>query len=154
MDESLRREMSRARRTGSPLSVIILDLDRFKHINDEYGHDVGDDVLAAVAKKLGQAIREEDYVYRYGGEEFVILLPTASLDAARERAQEVCRKVRALQIDTEKGALQVTISAGVATFPEHGDTQEALIVQADKALYLAKQSGRDRIELASVASAS
>lgn len=93
-------------------------------------------------------------MYRYGGEEFVIVLPGANLDIARERAQEACRKVRALRIDTEKGTLQITISAGVATFPEHGNTQEELIVQADKALYLAKQSGRDRIELADVASAS
>lgn len=154
MDESLHREMLRARRAGSPLSLIILDLDHFKRINDEYGHDVGDDVLVAVAQKLTQVVREEDYVYRYGGEEFVIILPSANLDIARERAQEACRKIRALRIDTEKGALHVTLSAGVATFPEHGNSQEALIVQADRALYLAKQSGRDRIEMAEVASAS
>ena len=154
MNESLHRELLRARRADSPLSLIILDLDRFKSINDEYGHDVGDDVLVTVAQNLSRAVREEDYMYRYGGEEFVIALPGANLDIARERAQEACRKVRALRIDTEKGTLQITISAGVATFPEHGNTQEELIVQADKALYLAKQSGRDRIELAGVASAS
>lgn len=154
MNESLHRELLRARRADSPLSLIILDLDRFKSINDEYGHDVGDDVLVTVAQNLSRAVREEDYMYRYGGEEFVIALPGANLDIARERALEACRKVRALRIDTEKGTLQITISAGVATFPEHGNTQEELIVQADKALYLAKQSGRDRIELAGVASAS
>jgi diguanylate cyclase (GGDEF)-like protein/PAS domain S-box-containing protein len=154
MNESLHRELLRARRADSPLSLIILDLDRFKSINDEYGHDVGDDVLVTVAQSLSRAVREEDYMYRYGGEEFVIVLPGANLHIARERAQEACRKVRALRIDTEKGTLQITISAGVATFPEHGNTQEELIVQADKALYLAKQSGRDRIQLADVASAS
>ena len=148
MDESLHREMLRARRTDSPLSLVMLDLDRFKYINDEYGHDVGDDVLVAVAKKLSRAVREEDYVFRYGGEEFVIVLPGADLNTARERAQEACRQIRALRLDTENGTLHITISAGVATYPEHGDTQEKLIVQADKALYLAKQSGRDRIELA------
>ncbi len=153
MNESLHREMLRARRANSPLSLVILDIDHFKRVNDEYGHDVGDDVLATVAQNLSQAVREEDYVYRYGGEEFVIVLPSANLDTARERAQEACRKVRALRIDTDKGPLHLTISAGVATFPEHGDTQEDLIVQADKALYLAKQSGRDRIELAEMASA-
>ena len=153
MDESLHREMLRARRTDSPLSLVILDLDRFKYINDEYGHDVGDDVLVAVAKKLSQAVREEDYVFRYGGEEFVIVLPGADLNTARERAQEACRQIRALRLDTESGTLHITISAGVATFPEHGDGQEKLIIRADKALYLAKQSGRDRIELA-VAAAS
>jgi diguanylate cyclase (GGDEF)-like protein/PAS domain S-box-containing protein len=154
MNESLHRELLRARRADSSLSLVILDLDYFKRINDEYGHDVGDDVLVTVAQKLTQAVREEDYVYRYGGEEFVVVLPGANLDIARERAQQACREVRALRIDTEKGMLHVTISAGVATFPEHGNTQEELLVQADKALYLAKQSGRDRIELASAATAS
>ena len=154
MNESLHRELLRAGRAEAPLSLIILDLDRFKYINDEYGHDVGDEVLASVAQKLCEAVREEDYVYRYGGEEFVIALPGANLDIARERAQEACRAVRALRIETEKGPLHITISAGVATFPEHGSAQEELIVQADKALYLAKQSGRDRIELAVVAEAS
>jgi diguanylate cyclase (GGDEF)-like protein/PAS domain S-box-containing protein len=154
MNESLHREMLRARRADSPLSLVILDIDHFKRVNDEYGHDVGDDVLVAVAQKLTQAVREEDYVYRYGGEEFVIVLPGANLDVGRERAQQACREVRALRIDTEKGMLHVTISAGVATFPEHGNTQDDLLVQADKALYLAKQSGRDRIELADAAIAS
>jgi diguanylate cyclase (GGDEF)-like protein/PAS domain S-box-containing protein len=154
MNESVHREMLRARRADTPLSFIILDLDRFKHINDEYGHDIGDEVLIMVAQSLSQAVREEDFVYRYGGEEFVIVLPGANLDIARERAQEACRTVRALRIDTQKGPLHVTISAGVATYPEHGQTQENLIVQADKALYLAKQSGRDRIELAGAAAAS
>ena len=154
MNESVHREMLRARRADTPLSFIILDLDRFKHINDEYGHDIGDEVLMLVAQSLSQAVREEDFVYRYGGEEFVIVLPGANLDIARERAQEACRTVRALRIDTQKGPLHITISAGVATYPEHGQTQEDLIVQADKALYLAKQSGRDRIELAGAAAAS
>lgn len=154
MNESFHREMLRARRANSPLSLIILDLDRFKRVNDEYGHDVGDEVLTMAAQTLCESVREEDFVYRYGGEEFVIVLPGANLDIARERAQEACRKLRALRIDTHKGPLHVTISAGVATFPEHGKTQEELIVQADKALYLAKQSGRDRIEFASAVVAS
>jgi diguanylate cyclase (GGDEF)-like protein/PAS domain S-box-containing protein len=154
MNESFHREMLRARRANSPLSLIILDLDRFKRVNDEYGHDVGDEVLTMAAQTLCESVREEDFVYRYGGEEFVIVLPGANLDIARERAQEACRKLRALRIDTHKGPLHVTISAGVATFPEHGKTQEELIVQADKALYLAKQSGRDRIEFASAVAAS
>lgn len=132
----------------------MVDLDKFKAINDEYGHDVGDEVLTVVAQHLGRAVREEDIVYRFDGEEFVIVLPGASLDVARERAQEACRAIRALRIETDKGSLHITLSAGVATFPEHGANQEQLIVQADQALYLAKQSGRDRIELATVAEAS
>jgi diguanylate cyclase (GGDEF)-like protein/PAS domain S-box-containing protein len=154
MDESLHRELLRANRGHLPLSLIILDLDKFKSINDEYGHDVGDEVLMVVARQLGQVVREEDIVYRFGGEEFVIVLPGASLDVARERAQEACRAIRALRVETGHGPLHVTLSAGVATFPEHGTTQDQLIVQADRALYLAKQSGRDRIELAKVAKAS
>lgn len=154
MNESVHREMLRAQRADSPVSMIILDIDHFKRINDEYGHDVGDEVLALVAQRLTKAVREEDYVYRYGGEEFVIVLPGANLDVARERAQQACRDIRALRVDTKNGPLHMTISAGVATFPEHGQSQDELLVQADKALYLAKQSGRDRIELADVAQAS
>ena len=153
MAESLHREMRRAQRDDAPLSLILLDLDRFKRINDEYGHDVGDQVLLRVAEKLTQSVREGDLVYRYGGEEFVIVLPGAGLDVSRERAQETCRGIRALRIDTENGPLHVTVSAGVATYPEHGATEDELILQADRALYLAKQSGRDRIEIAADATA-
>ena len=154
MDESLHRELLRALRANSPLSLIMLDLDHFKRINDEHGHDIGDDVLVAVAQKLSKAVREEDYVFRYGGEEFVIVLPGANLDTARERALQACRDIRAFRIDAGNASVHVTVSAGVATFPEHGSSQEELILQADKALYLAKQSGRDRIELAEVGGAS
>ena len=99
-------------------------------------------------------MRDEDIVYRYGGEEFVIILPGASLDAARERALAVSRDVRLVRVETAHAPIKMTISAGVATFPEHGETREQLLVLADKALYLAKQSGRDRVELASVAARS
>jgi diguanylate cyclase (GGDEF)-like protein len=154
MDETLHREMLRAKRGHAPLSLIMLDLDRFKQINDEYGHDVGDEVLIMVAQQLSRSVREEDIVYRFGGEEFVVVLPGADLQVARERAQEACRSVRALRIEAANGPLHVTVSAGVASFPDHGSHQDQLIVQADKALYLAKQSGRDRIQLAEVARAS
>jgi len=154
MEESLRREIRRARRGDMPLSYIMLDLDRFKNINDEHGHDVGDDVLVPVAQQLRDCAREEDFVCRIGGEEFVILMPGASLDVARERAVEVVNAVRSLRLRTDKGPLQVTLSAGVATLPDHGDTQDDLAAQADRALYLAKRSGRDRVELALVANAS
>ena len=154
LDESLHRELLRARRSASPLSVIMLDLDNFKHVNDEYGHDVGDEVLGVVAQQLQQTVREEDIVYRYGGEEFVILLPGANLDVAKERAQDICRATRALRIETGKGPLHVTISAGVACYPEHADAEDQLLIQADRALYAAKQGGRDTIRLATLAKAS
>jgi len=154
MDESLRRELLRARRSQTPVSLILLDLDNFKLINDEHGHDVGDQVLVMLAHQLNKSVREEDFVYRYGGEEFVMVLPGASLDIARERAEQACVAVRGMRVETGKAPLHVTISAGVATYPDHGVDHEQLIVQADKALYVAKESGRDRIELAEVAKAS
>jgi len=148
LDESLHRELLRAKRSQTPISVIMLDLDNFKFVNDEYGHDVGDQVLVMLAQQLGQSVREEDIVYRLGGEEFVIILPGANVDVARERAQNACRVVRSLRLETEKGPLHITISAGVATYPDHGSSQEQLLVQADRALYQAKEAGRNRIELA------
>ncbi|MDJ0918582.1 MAG: sensor domain-containing diguanylate cyclase, partial [Woeseiaceae bacterium] len=154
MDETLHRELLRAKRSDQPLSVIILDIDRFKQVNDEYGHDIGDQVLIELADQLSRSVRDEDIVYRYGGEEFVIILPGASLDAARERALSVSRDVRRVRVETSTQPIKITISAGVATYPEHGESSEKLLVQADKALYLAKQSGRDRIELATVSEVS
>jgi diguanylate cyclase (GGDEF)-like protein/PAS domain S-box-containing protein len=149
LEDTLRRELLRARRIGASLSVIMLDLDKFKRINDEYGHDIGDQVLIMLAHQLGQVVREEDIVYRYGGEEFVIVLPGANLDVAKERAMDARRAAKTMRIETDNGPLHVTLSAGVATYPDHGNTGEELIVQADKALYVAKQSGRDRVRLAS-----
>ena len=140
--------MRRANRTGTPLSLIMIDLDSFKAINDDHGHDVGDQVLVMVARHLAESVREEDVVYRFGGEEFVIVLPGASLDVARERAEALCRSIRSGKVETQKSVLRVTMSAGVATYPVHGETQEQLIMRADKALYLAKQAGRNRVELA------
>ena len=154
LDETLHREMLRARRGKSPVTVIIMDLDNFKFINDDYGHEIGDQVLVSVAHELSRCVREEDFVFRFGGEEFVIVLPGAGLDVGRERALEACRAIRALRLDTSKGPLHVTISAGVSAFPDHGTSEEALLAEADKALYLAKENGRNRIELAVVAEAS
>lgn len=152
MAESMQRELLRTKRAKQPLSVIMLDLDNFKSINDDYGHDVGDQVLVLLAQQLNLAFREEDLIYRYGGEEFLAILPGASLEVAQRRAENVCKATRAMRIETDKGTMRVTISAGVATAPEHGTTQEALVSRADEALYAAKQSGRDRVKLAVVAS--
>jgi len=149
LDDSLRRELLRARRAETPLSVIMLDLDNFKRINDEYGHDVGDQVLMLLARQLSQVVREEDIVYRYGGEEFVIVLPGANVEVAKQRALDARRVTREMRIETDNGPLHVTLSAGVSTYPDHGNSEEELIIQADKALYVAKQSGRNRVRLAS-----
>ena len=153
MDEGLRREMRRAKRSNTSVSVIMVDLDNFKSINDDHGHDVGDQVLVMLARHLTESVREEDIVYRFGGEEFVIVLPGADLDIARERAEEVCRSIRSRCLEIENAILRVTMSAGVAAYPLHGETQEQLISQADKALYRAKQAGRNRVELAAIVAA-
>jgi diguanylate cyclase (GGDEF)-like protein len=148
LDESLHRELLRGARSNTPVSVIVLDLDNFKMINDEYGHDVGDQVLVTLAFQLNKAVREEDLVYRFGGEEFVVVMPAADQRVAEARAEQLCDAIRSARFETSKGALHVTVSAGVATSPEHGTEPEELVSQADAALYQAKEAGRDRFVLA------
>lgn len=148
LDESLHRELLRGQRSNSPVSVIMLDLDKFKTINDEYGHDVGDQVLVKLASQLNKTVRAEDLVYRFGGEEFVVVMPAANLQVAEERAEQICAAVRAIRFETNKGSLHLTVSGGVATFPEHGAEPDELIARADSALYHSKESGRDRFSLA------
>ncbi len=146
LEETLQRELARAERHAQPTSVIVLDIDHFKRVNDDYGHDAGDIVLRAVAEVLRKAVRAEDIACRYGGEEFVLLMPGAGADIARERAERVRAAVAAstlVHADQSLGAL--TISAGVASYPDHGDTAERLIKAADIALYKAKRSGRNRV---------
>ncbi|MBB2901457.1 diguanylate cyclase (GGDEF)-like protein [Kineococcus radiotolerans] len=130
---------------GQPLSLVLLDVDRFKGINDTHGHAVGDDVLVGVAQTLSTHARPEDVV-RYGGEEFVVLLPHLDADAARARA-EVLRAACG-QVRVEVEAVRITVSAGVATSPDHGSTPDELLLAADRALYEAKEGGRDQVVLA------
>ncbi|MEZ0166496.1 diguanylate cyclase [Kineococcus sp. LSe6-4] len=131
--------------TGRPLSLVLLDVDHFKAINDAHGHAVGDDVLVEVARALGAHARPEDVV-RYGGEEFVVLLPHLDTDAARARAEDLRAACAGVRVGVE--SLRITISAGVATAPEHGTTPDELLLSADRALYEAKGGGRDRVALA------
>ncbi len=146
LEETLQRELARAERHGQPTSVILLDIDHFKRFNDDYGHDAGDAVLRSVAEVLRKAVRAEDIACRYGGEEFVLLMPGAGVDIACERAERVRAAVAASALahaDQPLGPL--SISAGVASYPDHGDTAERLIKAADIALYKAKRSGRNRV---------
>jgi diguanylate cyclase (GGDEF)-like protein/PAS domain S-box-containing protein len=146
MEESLQREMRRAARGRHPVAIIMLDLDFFKGFNDTYGHEAGDALLRIVGQTLQKGVRAEDIACRYGGEEFTLILPEASLDEAVKRAEEIRRAIRALTIEHRQQQVgSVTISAGVAMYPDHGPTGDAVRRAADAALYRAKALGRDRI---------
>lgn len=144
LDETLEREVSRARREGNPLSLVMLDIDHFKQVNDTYGHQVGDEVLKVLAQTLLADIRAEDVACRYGGEEFLILLPNMPLTAAMERAESWREAVDGLAIAHGNLPIRFTISLGVAAYPEHGKTADDLTRCADQALYQAKHQGRNR----------
>nr|CRH07325.1 Protein of unknown function. Probable diguanylate cyclase [Candidatus Magnetococcus massalia] len=149
--ESLSKEFSRSRRYKEPLSLLILDLDHFKKINDNFGHPVGDKVLIQVASHVKELLRKADTVGRYGGEEFVVLLPETGLQQAEEKAEQIRHQINALKFKLRDETLQVTASIGVAQLDdgEAADpNEETLIKRADKALYTAKDSGRNRVELA------
>lgn len=141
----LPQEIDRARRSAQPFSILMLDVDHFKKYNDDHGHQAGDDVLAGVGKVLRESIRPYDCAARYGGEEFLVILSGASLDHAQECAERIRKRVRAEQFDGGP----VTVSIGIAEYPTHGDTEDAMIGQADAALFRAKRAGRDRVTSAS-----
>lgn len=142
MDQALTREIELSRRQDNPLSIILLDADHFKAINDTYGHSHGDEVLKAIAQVTGQTIRQSDVLYRFGGEEFMILLGQTDTHGARLLADRIRENIAAL--DMINGAkAQVTVSLGVTTLSEH-DSSESLFERADKALYQAKNAGRNR----------
>ncbi|MDR7532476.1 MAG: diguanylate cyclase [Armatimonadota bacterium] len=147
-DDQIFLEMERARRSGQVVSVIMLDLDRFKHINDVHGHQVGDDVLRQVGRLLAQRRRVTDLVARYGGEEFVWVLPGAKAQDAVELAEWVRRAIAEMAVETPQGRVRCTISAGVATYDpaEHGPVGATTVLEtADMALRDAKATGRNRV---------
>jgi diguanylate cyclase (GGDEF)-like protein len=151
LDETLPRELQRAERQKQPVGIIMLDIDHFKRFNDTYGHDAGDTLLRAVGAVLQEHTRGDDIVCRYGGEEFMLVLPGASLAATQQRAEELRTEVQALMVEHGGQALaQVTVSLGVAGFPAHGTTADSLIRAADQALYQAKRGGRNRVEVGTI----
>jgi len=148
--ESLEREILRAERSRSFVGIIMIDIDYFKRLNDTFGHAAGDSVLQQLASLLQEQTRGGDLACRYGGEEFVLVLPEASLEGALQRAEQLRREVRHLNLYHGQQTLGViTLSLGVAVFPEHGGTAETLLGAADEALYRAKAAGRDRVVAAS-----
>ena len=144
LNDNLTREMELSKRLNYDLSVLMIDLDHFKRINDGYGHLVGDEVLKAVVTQIKDCIRQTDICFRYGGEEFVVLLNNANIANARLIAERIRMTVSDLCIATDKGLLQVTLSSGLAMLKDD-DSCNDLLKRADNALYQAKQSGRNKV---------
>jgi diguanylate cyclase (GGDEF)-like protein/PAS domain S-box-containing protein len=145
LNEFFDRELRIALRRSQPISVILADLDYFKMVNDTYGHQAGDQVLRVFGNLIRQCYRISDIHCRYGGEEFLILLPDMELALACERTEELRKAVEATPIVFGTTTIHVTVSFGVAAFPQHGQTRDTLIAAADWALYAAKDHGRNRV---------
>jgi diguanylate cyclase (GGDEF)-like protein len=144
--EHLEHEVSRAKRDRVPLGVLLADLDHFKHINDVYGHLCGDDVIRDAARRFREVLRDYDLAGRYGGEEFLILLPGMDPTLAPERVEELLDAIRSAPFESGGRRLPLTCSIGVATFHPDADSTDtrAILTRADTALYIAKNMGRDR----------
>jgi len=144
----MERELARCARDGQPMSLLLIDVDHFKHINDTYGHQVGDEVLRATARLLSERTRASDMLFRYGGEEFLLVLSQADSAAAKEMAEELRLLYAASPLSPGNPAVLATLSIGVATFADHGVTFDHLLQAADQAMYRAKHAGRNRVEIA------
>jgi diguanylate cyclase (GGDEF)-like protein len=140
----LQREVILSDRYDTPLAISMLDIDHFKNINDTYGHPVGDEVLQRLAGELRQRIRQPDTIGRYGGEEFLVILPHSTLQAAIEQAERLCRHVRSLLIKSNEAGISLTISIGIAQYKIHKEDWQTFLSRADAALYRAKNAGRDQ----------
>jgi diguanylate cyclase (GGDEF)-like protein len=147
LDSTLDRELARCKRDGQPLALIMIDIDHFKQINDTYGHQAGDEILLKLGTLLAGMARAGDVACRYGGEEFLLLIPTMPLDAAVVRAGELRTTFGEMVVPFGEFRLKATLSIGVSAYPGHGVSAEELIRHADKALYRAKHGGRNRVEI-------
>jgi diguanylate cyclase (GGDEF)-like protein len=147
LDETLPRELSRAQRLVAPLCIVMLDIDGFKQFNDSFGHGLGDTLLREFARILRDHLRKSDITCRYGGDEFVIILPDSSIADTQERVEQIRRLLEELQHIQfgEQSVAAITLSAGIAYMPDHGTTESELLKAADEAMYIAKQEGRNRV---------
>ncbi len=148
LDETLERELARAKREGYPICLALIDLDHFKEVNDTYGHQAGDEVLQSLGRLLKSCAREGDIPCRYGGEEFVLLMAGMPPEAGLQRAEEWRREFAAQPVGHGGIEIAVTMSVGISNFPRHAAGAAGLMDEADKALYRAKESGRNRVVLA------
>lgn len=145
----LKQEIARSHRYGYPVGLLLIDIDHFKIFNDTYGHQVGDEVLKVVASTLKKNVRLTDAVARYGGEEMTIILPHTSLDDAGVVAEKIRRAVEKLELPAGGKTVKITISIGVAAYPDCAAEQQQLIQEADDAMYRAKENGRNQVQVAS-----
>jgi diguanylate cyclase (GGDEF)-like protein len=143
------KEIERASRFSRPLALLMLDIDRFKEVNDTYGHQRGDAVLVELSRRISAEIREVDLLARYGGEEIVLVLPETDEAGARHTAERICDVVRRAAVRVPgNGGIPITVSVGIAVFPQHGTSVTTLVERADDALYAAKSAGRDTWRMA------
>ena len=145
-DLRLEAELSRAVRFSEPFAVVFVELDQMKLVNDRHGHQAGDTVLIELARRLTEAVREVDVVARWGGDEFTLLLPKTALPGALLLAEKIRGAVTNAPFRVDSGPLDITISVGVAAYPEHGSSGKDLVAAADAAMYRAKAGGRNRVE--------
>lgn len=142
----LQLEINKARRMKQNLSIIMLDIDFFKNFNDSYGHEAGDKILQSLGNLLTQSIRKYDIACRYGGEEFLVVLPNTSLEQAERIAESLRQSVKGISVQKGLHVIEgVTLSLGISSYPKDGETQGAIVDAADRAMYKAKREGRDRV---------
>lgn len=151
LDDALERELARAQREGHPVSIALIDLDNFKQLNDTYGHQAGDAVLRALSTLLSEQVRSSDIACRWGGEEFVLVLPNMPLSSAAERADGWRMRFGEAGVRFGEFTLRTTLSVGLAAYPDQGTLPAQLLRAADEALYRAKTAGRNRVEIAGTA---
>ena len=145
LEETLERELARAAREVYPLCIVMMDIDHFKNVNDTYGHEAGDLVLKTLAEMVTSQSRQGDFVCRFGGEEFVLVMPNITIEVAKERINSLHKSISSLYISFGRFNLNITMSMGISWYPKHGETKETLLRAADRALYAAKNAGRNQV---------
>jgi diguanylate cyclase (GGDEF)-like protein len=143
--DALEREFLLAQRYSQPMSIVLIDIDHFKSINDTYGHSAGDECLVTLAQLMERHFRKSDIICRYGGEEFLIVLPDSNIDLSTQRIEDFRQFVANTTIQYGMQEMRLTISSGIATFQVHGENSNEIIRKADRALYVSKQTGRNRV---------